>query len=88
VIRSLPIKKAAIEAGLEKLKELMLLKTWLLLKPAQEELNAAWTAASEDMYKASAEAGGQPGADAGQAGGGQPEGGADNVTDVDFEEVK
>jgi molecular chaperone DnaK len=81
-------KKGAIEAGLEKLKTAYSAKDLAAIEPAQEELNAAWTAASEDMYKASAEGGQQPGADAGQAGGGQPEGGADNVTDVDFEEVK
>jgi molecular chaperone DnaK len=50
------------------------------------EMNTAWTAASEDMYKATQEAGAQPGADqAGQAGGNA---GAENVTDAEFEEVK
>jgi molecular chaperone DnaK len=80
-------KKGAIEAGLEKLKTAYAAKDLAAIEPAQEELNAAWTAASEDMYKASADGGAQPGADAGQAGGDQ-QGGADNVTDVDFEEVK
>jgi molecular chaperone DnaK len=37
------------------------------IEPAQEELNAAWTAASEDMYKASAEGGQQPQGDAGSS---------------------
>jgi len=61
------------------------------IEVAQTELNTAWTAASEDMYKASAEAGQQPGADAGQPGGNAgagAQGAADDVTDVDFEEVK
>jgi molecular chaperone DnaK len=68
------------------------------------KINAAWQAASEDMYKAQQQAGGQnPGAgfdpnnmggnpsygngSAGNAGqqGGNPN---DNVTDVDYEEVK
>ena len=52
-------------------------------------LNTAWTAASEDMYKATqGDGGAQPGAGAQQA---QPEGataGTDNVTDVPYEEVK
>ena len=58
--------------------------------------NAAWQAASEDMYKAQQQAGGNPGAgfdsnnmggnpNAGQQQGGNPN---DNVTDVDYEEVK
>jgi molecular chaperone DnaK len=53
-------------------------------------MNTAWTAASEDMYKATQGAGGgQPGADAGQQG--PTGGGADageHVTDAEFEEVK
>ena len=48
-------------------------------------LNAAWTAASEDMYKATQEQPQQPGAEgAGQ----QTAGATDNVTDVPYEEVK
>ena len=50
---------------------------------AMAELNAAWTAASEDMYKNTQDGGAQPGADAGAEQ--QSEGAtadADNVTDV------
>ncbi len=58
------------------------------IETAQTELNTAWTAASEDMYKAAADAGqAQPGA--GEAGPeAHAEGNVDNVTDVDFEDVK
>ncbi len=61
------------------------------------KINAAWQAASEDMYKAQQQAGGaNPGAgfdpnnmggnpNAGQQQGSNPN---DNVTDVDYEEVK
>ena len=51
-------------------------------------MNAAWTTASEDMYK-DTQAGAQPGADQPQNGE-QPQNGADaeNVTDAEFEEVK
>ena len=52
---------------------------------AMETINTAWTAASEEMYKATQE---QQGAENGEA---QPKtvcDGADDVTDVDFEEVK
>ena len=55
---------------------------------AMNELNTAWTAASEEMYKASQQAGaeGQPGAGASAQGGGQAA--SDNVEDAQFEEVK
>ena len=61
------------------------------------KINAAWQAASEDMYKAQQQAGGQnPGAgfDPNNMGGNpnagqQSNNGNDqNVTDVDYEEVK
>jgi molecular chaperone DnaK len=61
---------------------------------AMAEMNTAWTAASEDMYKAtqSAAAGGEEGAGTQQPGGnGQPqqEGSSESkVEDVPFEEVK
>jgi molecular chaperone DnaK len=70
------------------LKEAYESKNLADIETAQTELNTAWTAASEEMYKASAEAGqGQPGADAGRS---APQGDqlADTVTDVDYEEVK
>jgi molecular chaperone DnaK len=50
-------------------------------------MNAAWTAASEEIYKAQQEGGaaGAPGADAGQNGGSNA---GDHVEDAQFEEVK
>ena len=48
-----------------------------------ERLNAAWQAASEDMYKA----GGEQGADANANQNANPSGNGE-ATDVDFEEVK
>jgi molecular chaperone DnaK len=48
-----------------------------------EALNTAWAAASEDMYKATQGAENNGTADAGAEGAG-----AENVQDVDFEEVK
>jgi len=79
-------KKAVIESGLTKLKEAHTAKDFDAMETAQTELQAAWNAASEEMYKASQEAGAQgaPQGDASQ-GEGNP---ADEVTDVDFEEVK
>jgi molecular chaperone DnaK len=80
-------KKAPIESALEKLKAAYSAKDLDSIDTAQAELNTAWAAASEDMYKASADGqqGAQPGA--GDAGA-NAQGGGDTVTDVDFEEVK
>ena len=58
---------------------------------ALANLNAIWQTASEDMYKNSqgAQQGQQSGPQPGQDQGGSPKGSGDNeVTDVDFEEVK
>ena len=80
-------KKAAIEAGAEKLKEAHKSQDLAAIDTAMAELNAAWTAASEDMYKNTQEQPGQGTSE--QATQGQPEGAAaDNVTDVPYEEVK
>jgi molecular chaperone DnaK len=56
-----------------------------------DELNNVFQAASQEMYNAQQQQGGQPGPDAGAQAGGQAGGQAksdDEVTDVDFEEVK
>ncbi|NLR63533.1 molecular chaperone DnaK [Chitinophaga varians] len=81
-------KKATIETALNKLKEAHKSQDSAQLDAATTELEAAWTAASEEIYKATQ---GQPeGAAAGGAGQqqGQPNAGADGVTDAEFEEVK
>ncbi len=86
-------KKAAIEQAAEKLKEAHKAQDIAGIDTHLAALNAAWTAASEDMYKAT-QGQAQPGADA-SAGAQQPHegagataGSADNVTDVPYEEVK
>ena len=81
-------KKKPIEEALEELKKAYETKDIAVIDPALEKINEAWKVASEEMYKAQAEA--QQGA----AGAEQPQGdaGASNegsdVEDVDFEEVK
>jgi hypothetical protein len=50
-------------------------------------LNTAWTAASEEMYKAGQDGGAQPGGD-GTGQQQQQSAGSENVTDAEFEEVK
>lgn len=85
-------KKAPIEAALEKLKSAHKAQDVALIDPAIAEMNAAWTAASEEMYKATQ--GAQPGAEGSQDAGAQQQGGdtggngSENVTDAEFEEVK
>ena len=81
-------KKSNIEAGLNKLKEAHKSQDLPTIDAAVTELNAAWTAASEDMYKATQDGGAQPQQDAGAQGDANAGAGADNVTDAEFEEVK
>ena len=81
-------KKAPIETALNKLKEAHKSQDVAAIDAAVAEMNNAWTAASEELYKATQQAGGQPG-DA--AGGGEHQtsgAGGENVTDAEFEEVK
>ncbi|MBC9914222.1 molecular chaperone DnaK [Chitinophaga varians] len=80
-------KKTTIETALNKLREAHKSQDSAQLDAATTELEAAWTAASEEIYKASQ---GQPEGAAAGAGQqeGQPNAGADGVTDAEFEEVK
>ena len=87
-------KKSQIEAALGKLKEAHKAQDIAAVDAAMNELNAVFQAASQEMYNA--QGGAQGGAQAGPNFGGQKTGGntnngnngKDNVTDVDFEEVK
>ena len=83
-------KKAPIEAALEKLKEAHKSQNGAAIDTALAEMNTAWTAASEEIYKAQADGGAaQPQADAQpNAGAQQQAGGNDHVEDAQFEEVK
>lgn len=80
-------KKGAIESALSKLKDAHKQQDVAAIDTSMAELNTAWTAASEEIYKAQ-----QDGATAGAEGNpgeeaqGAPAG--DNVTDAEFEEVK
>lgn len=88
-------KRSAIESSLTALKDAHKSQDVAAIDKAMEQMNAAWHAASEDMAKA-AQSGPAPGADAGAGFGGQENGsgkgsagnGDQEVTDVDFEEVK
>ena len=80
----------AVQSALDELKKAYESKDLAVIQPALEKINEAWKSASEEMYKAQAEAA-QQGAPAGDAGAGASEETAkegDDVQDVDFEEVK
>ncbi|MCE2655740.1 MAG: molecular chaperone DnaK [Sediminibacterium sp.] len=81
-------KKAPIETALETLKVAHQAQDITQVEAALAAMNTAWTAASEDIYKAQAAGAGGP--EAGAAEGGQANGGASNdtVEDAQFEEVK
>jgi chaperone protein DnaK len=82
-------KKAPIEAALNKLKEAHKAQNLDGIDAATNELNTTFQAASQDMYNATnAQAGAQSGAGEGQQSSQDNNQSADDVTDVDFEEVK
>lgn len=83
-------KKAPIETALNKLKEAHKSQDTAAIDAAIAEMNTAWTAASEELYKAQQAAGGaaQPGAEQQAGTGANPQGGGDHVEDAQFEEVK
>ncbi|MBR3712300.1 MAG: molecular chaperone DnaK [Bacteroidales bacterium] len=91
-------KKAPIEAALNKLKEAHKSGDLSAIDAASAELNTVFQAASQEMYNAGAgQAGAQAGPQPGPQGGASSNSGSssssstgngDNVTDVDYEEVK
>ncbi|MDO4763746.1 MAG: molecular chaperone DnaK [Flavobacteriaceae bacterium] len=74
-------KKTAIETAVAELKTVFEAKDLENIKTKSEALDNAWMAASEELYKAQAEA--QP-----NAGANPNQGSGDDVQDADFEEVK
>jgi len=83
-------KKAPIEQALNELKEAHKNRDLPRIDTAMASLNAAWQAASEEMYKASQQSGSTSNQDQQQSQAKQdPDTKTDQeVTDVDFEEVK
>jgi molecular chaperone DnaK len=78
-------KKEPIESALAELKKAHESRDIAGIDAALEKLNTAWQAASQEMYQATQDAQGQPG---GGSGAGPTANANDEVTDVDFEEVK
>lgn len=79
-------QKATIEAAANKLKEAHKAEDLAGIDKAAEELNAAWQAASQNIYNAQQQAGGNP------EGAGQEQHAAQgddgNIADAEYEEVK
>ena len=80
-------KKAPIEGALNKLRDAHKAQDVNAIDSAMAELNSAWTAASEEIYKATQQGGGGQQQQSGPTGGDQQAGG-ETVTDAEFEEVK
>jgi molecular chaperone DnaK len=78
-------KKEAIEKALADLKKAHEAKEFDAIEQHTKSLNDAWAAASEDIYKATQNAEGNT---EGSNNANANAGGAENVQDVDFEEVK
>ncbi|UOB17300.1 molecular chaperone DnaK [Abyssalbus ytuae] len=79
-------KKQPIEDALADLKKAYESKDVDTIQPALDKINEAWKTASEELYKAQAEAQPQGASDTADAGSAEKQG--DDVQDVDFEEVK
>ena len=79
-------KKTQIKEALAELKKAHESKDLGTIDSAMEKINTAWKAASEEMYKASQESAGSNTNDNNTEEGADSKG--DDVTDVEFEEVK
>ena len=77
-------KKASIESALNTLREAHKTQDLGAIDNATAALNTAWTAASEEMYKATQASASGPGPEGASTAGA----GSENVTDAEFEEVK
>ncbi|PWU01462.1 MAG: molecular chaperone DnaK [Bacteroidetes bacterium] len=80
-------KKSVIEGALEKLKDAHKRQDISGIDAAEAEVNQAWTAASEEIYKAQ-QSGPQPGDQTQQGQADNRGNNSENVTDAEFEEVK
>jgi molecular chaperone DnaK len=79
-------KKANIESALNKLKDAHKTQDINAIDAAINEVNSAFQAASQDMYNAQAQSQGNPNPEAGSSSNSSNK--DNDITDVDFEEVK
>jgi molecular chaperone DnaK len=82
------VKRKPITEALEKLKEAHKAQDLAAIDTTMAELNTAFQAASQEMYNAQNAQNAQPGQDAGNASNQAQGNPKEEVTDVDFEEVK
>ena len=80
-------KKASIESALTELKEAHKIQDMARVDKATEAMNNAWQAASQDIYAAEQNAGGDTGTQDAPNAGGNNQNTTEDVTDVEFEEV-
>lgn len=80
-------KKASIESALAALKEAHKSEDLAAIDSASKKLNDAWASASQDIYQAQQNAGSAGAEDAGGSTEGSGGNEAEDVTDVEFEEV-
>ncbi len=81
-------KKKPIEEALEQLKKAYETKDVVVITSALNKINEVWKVASEEMYKAQADAQGGGAAPEPNAGASADTAESESVEDVDFEEVK
>ena len=81
-------KKSAIEAALQKLKDAHKNSDLAAIDAAISELNAAWQAASAQMYQQTGQAGPQNDQNSANTGSNNSADNKDDIQDADFEEVK
>ncbi|RME10423.1 MAG: molecular chaperone DnaK, partial [Bacteroidetes bacterium] len=81
-------KRSAIDAALNDLKEAHKAEDLDKIDSATAVLNTAWQAASQELYQAAQEQQQAGGETSGEAGDGGSDNGSEDVTDVEFEEVK
>ena len=81
-------KKPAIEAALQKLKDAHKNSDLAAIDAAISELNAAWQAASAQMYQQTGQAGPQNDQNSANTGSNNSADNKDDIQDADFEEVK
>ncbi|MBL7860158.1 MAG: molecular chaperone DnaK [Cyclobacteriaceae bacterium] len=80
--------KTAINQALDKLKEAHKSQDLTAIENAINALNAAWQAASQEMYAGGSQPGANAGAQSNGEAGGQTGSTGGNATDVEYEEVK
>lgn len=81
-------KKEAIESALNDLKSAHQAQDLDRIDTASAALNTAWQAASQEMYQATQEQGQATGSDQTETSEGRNSAAPDDVTDVEFEEIK